>query len=226
MKRTIRAVIVALSCPLLLIGSDALASLPVKHKSEGCVVGGKVYSLYQGKRQYTFTLPKGFNLNPYEGKKVLLEGELYPGDDFVPQDKTLKILGPCSSGADTNLGAPAQPSPQPAKSTPPPPQAPPQVSKPVPQPQQPAQQPSAKSSPAPTPAPPAAPQTGPAQPTTQKPGATPAPQSATPAACKQNCQRRYDAEIQKCAGYQLGNTAPACKDPIARDLQSCLSACR
>jgi len=226
MKRSIQAIIVALSCQLLLISSVALASLPVKYKSEGCVVGGKVYSLSQGKRQYTFTLPQGFNLSPYEGKKVMLEGELYPGDDFVPQDKTLKILGPCSSGSDTNLGSPAKPATQPAKPTPPPQQATPQASKPVPQPQQPPQQPSAKSSPAPTPTQPAAPQTKPAQPTTQKPGATPGQQSATPAACKQNCQSRYDAEIQKCAGYKLGNTAPACKDPIAKDLQSCLNSCR
>ena len=75
----------------------ALASLPVNHKSEGCVIKGKVYSIYQAKTVYAYSLPKGYDLKPYEGKKVMLEGELSPGDYFVPKDKTLKVLGACDA---------------------------------------------------------------------------------------------------------------------------------
>ena len=44
--------------------------------------------------------------------------------------------------------------------------------------------------------------------------------------CKQTCQRQYDERIRNCAGYRLGNTAPACKDPLTRDLNICLQGCR
>lgn len=229
MKRGVQAIIAAVSCQCLFFSCVALASLPVKYMSEGCVVGGKVFNLFQGKKQYTFDLPKGFNLSPYEGKKVMLEGDISPGDYFVPKDKTLKILGPCPAGTDNNAAAPAKPVAQPAKSTPPPQQATPQASKPAPQPQPPTQQ-SAKPSRSPTPygensisvnQP-----SKPAQPTTGSPTSKPGQQPATLAACKQNCQRKYDAEIQNCAGYKLGNTSQACKYPIARDLKVCLSSCK
>ena len=82
---------------LLLSPAVALASLPVNHKSEGCVIKGKVYSIYQAKTVYAYSLPGGYDLKPYEGKKVLLEGELSPGDAFVPKDKTLKVLGACDA---------------------------------------------------------------------------------------------------------------------------------
>jgi hypothetical protein len=44
--------------------------------------------------------------------------------------------------------------------------------------------------------------------------------------CKQTCQRQYDERITNCAGYRLGNTAPACKDPLTKTLNECLKACR
>lgn len=88
-----------LGLSLAFVSSAAVASLPVNHKSEGCVIKGKVYSIYQAKTAYAYNLPKGFDLKPYEGKKVLLEGELSPGDSFVPKDKTLKVLGVCDAAA-------------------------------------------------------------------------------------------------------------------------------
>lgn len=75
----------------------AYASVPVNHKSEACVIKGRLYSIYQAKMAYAYSLPKGYDLKPYEGKKVLLEGELSPGDIFVPKEKTLKVLGPCDA---------------------------------------------------------------------------------------------------------------------------------
>ncbi len=224
MKRCVRTIIVAVLCQLFLVSSVVLASLPVNYKSEGCVVGGKVFSLYQEKKQYTITLPPGFNLSPYEGKKVLLEGELTPPDYLVPKDKTLKILGSCSPGSDGNVAVPAKPVTQPGQLQPvkpvsPPQQTVPQTSKPVAQPQQPIQQPPKTSlPPAPAPKPPAPP------PTAGSPASKPG--SMTSADCRRNCQRQYDAEIQNCAGYKLGNTAKACKDPIESALKNCLNSCK
>jgi|WetSurMetagenome_2_1015567.scaffolds.fasta_scaffold254028_2 hypothetical protein len=73
------------------------ATEPVKHKSQGCVINGKAYSLYDASTVYRYELPKTFNLKPYEGKKVELEGMLSPGDYFVPKGKEFKVLGPCDS---------------------------------------------------------------------------------------------------------------------------------
>jgi hypothetical protein len=36
-------------------------------------------------------------LKPYEGSKVELEGVLSPGDVFVPEGTTLRVLGPCDN---------------------------------------------------------------------------------------------------------------------------------
>lgn len=54
--------------------------------------------------------------------------------------------------------------------------------------------------------------------------------SATPALgqeeiCQQRCQAQYDAKIKDCAGYALGNTAAACKDPLTRALNACMRSC-
>lgn len=76
-----------------------LASDPVKHKSHGCVLNGKAYSLYDANTAYLYKLPSAFDLKPFEGKKVELEGTLSPGDYFVPDKKVLKVLGPCDSAS-------------------------------------------------------------------------------------------------------------------------------
>ena len=74
-----------------------VASDPVNHKSQGCIINGKAYSLYDANTAYRYELPKSFDLKPYEGKKVELEGTLSPGDYFTPKGKELKVLGPCDS---------------------------------------------------------------------------------------------------------------------------------
>ncbi len=223
MKRVVMVFVAALICQIFMISSFVLASQPAKYKSEGCVVGGKVFNLFQGKKQYTFDLPKGFNLSPYEGKKVMLEGDIYPGDYFVPKNNTLQILGPCTQSSDINASWPAKP----ANPKPPTKQPPPPTVKPTPQPQQPVQVQTKPAASSPTPKQPLAqPQPQPAQPTAAAPAPRPGQQPQNPANCRQNCQSQYDAKIRNCAGYNIGNSAPACKDPITREKDSCLKSCR
>lgn len=87
-------VVLVIGC-IFLTGAAGLASKPVNRKSVGCVINGKVYSIYNSDTVYRYRLPNSFNLKPYEGKKVELEGMLSPGDHFAPKRKTLKVLGPC-----------------------------------------------------------------------------------------------------------------------------------
>jgi hypothetical protein len=96
MKKRISIISLLVVC-LFLGVMTGLASDPVKHKSQGCVLNGKVYSLYDANTAYLYELPQTFNLKSYEGKKVELEGTLSPGDYFVPGGKVLKVLGPCDS---------------------------------------------------------------------------------------------------------------------------------
>jgi hypothetical protein len=98
MKRLACALFLVLFCLMLPLYSLAQTTdKPVVKKTEGCVVKGQVYGFYENKVAYKYTLPKGFDLKPYEGKKVLLVGELNMGDYFTPQGKTLKTLGSCDA---------------------------------------------------------------------------------------------------------------------------------
>ncbi len=87
----------------------ATASKPVKTTLEGCVIKGVFYAVDKqvptktGARTMVYrinvqnldeSVPK-FNLSPYEGKKISLQGRLHPGDLFEPDPKSLKVLGPC-----------------------------------------------------------------------------------------------------------------------------------
>ncbi len=94
MKKGISIILMFVVC-LLLTNAKGWASRPVMHKSQGCVINGKVYSIYKAKKAYRYELPQSFNLEPYEGKKVKLEGMLSQGDHFVPKKETLRVLGPC-----------------------------------------------------------------------------------------------------------------------------------
>jgi hypothetical protein len=98
MKRLACALFLVLFCLMLPLYSLAqVTDKPVVKKTEGCVVKGQVYGFYENKAAYKYTLPKDFDLKPYEGKKVLLEGKLGMGDYFTPEGKKLKILGPCDA---------------------------------------------------------------------------------------------------------------------------------
>jgi hypothetical protein len=94
--------LLALSLPV-----SAPASKPVQQTLEGCVIQGVFYSVEKGVA--TKTGPRTlvyrieaqtkdfspYDLSPYEGKKIRVEGRLYPGDRFIPDPQTLKVLGPC-----------------------------------------------------------------------------------------------------------------------------------
>jgi hypothetical protein len=86
---------------------SAPASKPVAQTLEGCVLKGVFYSVEKGAAAKTGPsiqvyriepIKKDFSpydLSPYEGKKIRMQGRLYPGDRFIPDPQTLKVLGPC-----------------------------------------------------------------------------------------------------------------------------------
>jgi hypothetical protein len=81
----------------------ASASRPVPRTLEGCVIKGVFYSVsqYKGKTSVhridcrTEDLDHPISMSRYEGKKIKVSGHLVPSDVFVPDFKTLKVLGPC-----------------------------------------------------------------------------------------------------------------------------------
>jgi hypothetical protein len=95
MQTTPRNVLVCL--PVLLVSIGVLASAPVHHKSTGCVIQGRAYSIHDARTVYRYRLPGDYVLTPYEGKKVVLEGQLLPGDMFRPAKPTLQVLGRCDA---------------------------------------------------------------------------------------------------------------------------------
>jgi hypothetical protein len=81
----------------------ASASRPVPRTLEGCVIKGVFYSVsqYKGETRVnridcrTDDLDHPISMSRYEGKKIKVSGLLSPGDVFVPDLKTLKVLSPC-----------------------------------------------------------------------------------------------------------------------------------
>lgn len=81
---------------------DAAASRPVSKTLSGCVIGGTFYSVEEslpGEKKgaptvYRITV-REMDLAPYEGKKVVIKGQLLPGDRFTPDPGSLRVLGPC-----------------------------------------------------------------------------------------------------------------------------------
>lgn len=83
------------------------ASKPVSATLEGCVIKGVFFSVEKGVASKTGTRTRVYrmevqkpdwstlDLSRYEGKKIRMQGRLHPGDIFVPDPKSLKILGKC-----------------------------------------------------------------------------------------------------------------------------------
>ena len=76
-------------CLCLQPGRSA-ASGPIEDLFEGCIIDGEMLSI----DGYEFS-PRGFDPRPYEGKRIELRGDLYPGDRFHPKPETLKVIGDC-----------------------------------------------------------------------------------------------------------------------------------
>jgi hypothetical protein len=93
---------------------SAMASKPVSITAEGCVEKGVFYMVDKKvpksekrvttetgfiTRAYKFEVQNPdyspFDLSLYEGKKIQVQGRIHPGDLFIPDPKTLKVLGPC-----------------------------------------------------------------------------------------------------------------------------------
>lgn len=74
------------------------ASGPVPHTASGCVRDGR-FSNRRGNITYVYKVrDAGTNeladLSPYEGKRVMISGNLLPGDNFFPT-APIQILGKC-----------------------------------------------------------------------------------------------------------------------------------
>jgi hypothetical protein len=105
-KRFLIFFLVMLVCSLSFPVS-APASKPVTQTLEGCVIKGVFYSVEKGvatktgprTQIYRMEAKKPdfspYDLSPYEGKNIRVQGRLHPGDLFMPDPKTLKVLGPC-----------------------------------------------------------------------------------------------------------------------------------
>jgi hypothetical protein len=95
-----------LSLISLAFPGPAPASRPVPRTLEGCVIKGTFFSVYKGVKTETGQnviayriRVQNMDLSPYEGKKIRLQGHLYPGDRFQADPKSLKVLGPCDRGS-------------------------------------------------------------------------------------------------------------------------------
>lgn len=85
---------------------DAAASSPVLRTLTGCVLGGSFYSIHEGASPTGQSAPtvyritvQDMDLGPCEGKRIRIQGHLLPGDRFIPERSSLKVLGPCDSAS-------------------------------------------------------------------------------------------------------------------------------
>ncbi len=106
MKKALCGIIILAMC-CLAAPLPAPASKPVLKTLTGCVINGTLYTVYPGKPKYTVyrIKVKDLNLSPYEGKKIIVSGNLLPGDTFYPKPETLKVLGPCDRKSQEAIGA-------------------------------------------------------------------------------------------------------------------------
>src|SRR5215471_17625008 len=77
-------------------GGASHASAPVSEKLTACVLDGVMITLdgYRIKPRTPALAP--FDLTPYDGKKIALGGNLYPGDAFTVTS-AVTVLGTCSA---------------------------------------------------------------------------------------------------------------------------------
>ena len=69
----------------------ALASRPVHHRFDGCVVDGQMVGI----RGSGLQPKRPIDLETLEGKRFTVSGDLLPGDWFFPEIETLEVAGPC-----------------------------------------------------------------------------------------------------------------------------------
>jgi TolB protein len=90
---------------VLFFTAPVMASMPVPVTITGCVMKGIILSeltdfgSYTSKRSYEIKPinadRSSFDLNPYEGSVIRGKGHLLPGDRFVIDPESIKIIGPC-----------------------------------------------------------------------------------------------------------------------------------
>ncbi|MCA9521612.1 MAG: hypothetical protein KC609_11595 [Myxococcales bacterium] len=81
----------------LLVGVDAAASKPIRWRFDGCVVDGLLISVRGHRMTPMRTSRQGapFDAKRYEGKRLTVSGHLLPGDYFVVDAATAKLVGAC-----------------------------------------------------------------------------------------------------------------------------------
>lgn len=103
MKKTVFCLLI-LTAFVLTASSPSPASRPVPRTLTGCVINGALFTVYKSHRKsvkptvYRIKV-HDFDLTPYEGSKIRLQGNLLPGDNFHPHPKTLKVLGACDKAS-------------------------------------------------------------------------------------------------------------------------------
>lgn len=102
MNRRIFATAVLAMMTAWVVATPAAASGPVQRTLTGCVLGGILYTIHEGPPAagrsrpvvYRITVQE-MDLGPYEGENIRLHGHLLPGDRFIPDASSLRVLGPC-----------------------------------------------------------------------------------------------------------------------------------
>ena len=82
---------------IIMLGSVAHASKPVKHTTSGCVVGGAYYGV-DDDHAYRYAVMK-LDLEPFEGKAIKMTGWLSPGDRFelLKDGKVIVLAQTCGA---------------------------------------------------------------------------------------------------------------------------------
>jgi tetratricopeptide (TPR) repeat protein len=100
-KLWISIFLLSLAAPAPLLGSR-----PIDYTMVGGVIDGLMFCLEKGvfiegsppelRAEYIRLSPPSVNLAPYEGKKIRLQGRLYPAHVFKPDlEKGIEVLGAC-----------------------------------------------------------------------------------------------------------------------------------
>jgi hypothetical protein len=102
MNRWFLAAVVAAMVAGWVVVDNGAASRPVQRTLSGCVLEGIFYSVNEGSSPAGRAAPVVYritvhdmDLGPCEGKRIRVQGRLLPGDRFMPDRSSLRVLGPC-----------------------------------------------------------------------------------------------------------------------------------
>jgi hypothetical protein len=88
--KTFLAIVSIVTALSFAVPNNSLASRPVPKTITGCVINGILHS----SDGYEMGV-RNLDLAPYEGKRIQVKGNLLPGDSFLAETESLKVLGNC-----------------------------------------------------------------------------------------------------------------------------------